>query len=229
LLNSLSVTPLVLFLLCLAFLGAAFGGYFKVREVQVVGTGVPVAQIVSAADVQGRNIFRVRGDGVVTRLQSVRQVVVTKVETDFPGKVVIYARMREQFAAWRRNGKLYVVDPNGTIIQQVTSTTLPIISGPAPGDSLGPGVVQSTRYALATLPAVPYGRISAIQFGPKHGMTIVGQAGWQAILGRGTPHKLDTRIAELAAVLRKEGPKAASLKIIDLRLKEPYATGLATP
>jgi hypothetical protein len=224
-----ALSPLLILLVCLAFIAAAFAGVFKVRDVQVVGSGLPASQIIAASQIQGKNIFRVRADGVVANLQSVTTVVVTKVETDFPNKVVIYARMRRPFAAWNRNGHLFVVDPSGTIIEEVTKTTLPIISGPAPGDSLGPGVVQATRYALSTLPSVPYGRISAFQFGPKHGMTIVGVSGWQAILGRGTPATLDTRIAELATVLHHERARDASLTIIDLRQKEPYARFSSTP
>lgn len=214
---------------CVAFLIAAIANVFTVRQVQVVGTGLPAQQLVTASDLTGKNIFRVRSDAVIVRLQSVRSVAVTEVDTQFPDTVIIHARLRQRFAAWQRGSSLLIVDPDGRVVDEVKSTTLPVIVGPAQGSSLGPGVVQAVRYAQATLPAAPYGKIARYEFGPIHGLTIVGQSGWRAIAGRGTPAQLDLRIATLAALLRRYGVRAASLSIVDLRQREPYARSNTAP
>lgn len=225
-----AIFPILGLLACLAFLVAAADNRFTVKQVQVVGTNLPAQQIIAASDVSGKNIFRVRAAAVIVRLQSVRQVAVTEVDTQFPDTVIIHAKLRQRFAAWQRGSQLYVVDPDGRVVAQVHATTLPIIIGPAQGDSLGPGVVQAVKYAQSILPAAPYGRIARYEFGPIHGLTIVGQSGWRAITGRGTPTQLDVRIATLAAFLRKSSARAATLKTIDLRQHEPYATtGASTP
>jgi hypothetical protein len=215
-----ALPPLLILLGCLALMGTAVGGVFKVKTVQVDGKGLPVGKIVAAADLSGRNIFRVRSDAVVAHLQAaVREIAVTEVDTEFPDRVVIHARMRQRFAAWQRGNRLFIVDPQGQIVDEVRSTKLPMIVGPAAGSPLTPGVVQAVGYARSTLPAVPAGRIARFEFGPRHGLTIVGQTGWRALIGRGSPQLLDTRIASLAALLKKH----PSLLFVDLRLKAPYA------
>jgi cell division septal protein FtsQ len=223
------VLPLLLFVACLLFLASAFGGMFTVRQVQVVGTGLPTSQIIAASGLQGKNIFRIRSDSVVARLQAVRQIVVSEVDTEFPDRVIIHARLRTRFAAWRRGSQLYIVDPQGNIVAPVATTTLPIIVGPAQGETLGPGVVQAVQYAQTVLPTAPYGHIATFEFGPKHGLTIIGVSGWHAIVGTGQPATLDMRIAELAAVLRKKGADAATLRLINLRQPEPYSIFAPVP
>lgn len=218
-----AVPTALLLLACMAFIAAAAAGYFQVRRVLVVGTGLPTGQIVVAANVQGRNIFRIRSDSVIDRVATVSQVVVTRVETRFPDTVVIRARVRERFAAWRRGSTLYIVDPDGRIVQRATSTTLPIVVSPADGTALGPGVVQAVRYAQTALPAAPSGAVAGYRFDRKRGLTVLGTSGWQAILGTGTPRALDMRIATLVAVLRQDPARAATLTFIDLRSSEPYA------
>lgn len=213
----------ILLLACVAFIAAAAAGYFQVRRVQVVGTHLPTRQVVAAANVQGRNIFRIRSDSVIDRVAAVSQIVVTQVETRFPDTVVIRARLRERFAAWRRGSTLYIVDPDGRIVQRATSTTLPVVLSAAEGTALGPGVVQAVRYAQTALPAAPSGAIASYQFDTKRGLTILGTSGWQAIVGAGTPRALDARIATLVAVLRQDPARAATLTFIDLRSSEPYA------
>jgi hypothetical protein len=215
---------LLILLVCLALTGAAVGGVFQVKTVQVVGRGLPVRTIVAAADLSGRNIFRVRSDAVVAHVQAaVREIAVTEVDTEFPDRVIIHARMRQRFAAWQRGGRLFIVDPQGQIVDEVRSTKLPVIVGPAAGSPLTPGVVQAVRYAESILPGAPAGRIARFEFGPLHGLTIVGQTGWRALIGRGSPQLLDTRIASLLAALLKKPARAQCLLFIDLRLRAPYA------
>jgi hypothetical protein len=218
-----ALPPILALLVCVGFLATAIGGVFQVHSVQVVGKGLPNQRIVAAAGLSGHNIFRVRSDAVIARLQSVREIAVTEVDTEFPDRVVIHARLRQRFAAWQRGPQLFIVDPQGQIVDQVKSTKLPVIVGPARGSPLSPGVVQAVRYARSTLPAAPAGHIARFEIGPLHGLTIVGQSGWRALIGRGSPQLLDTRIASLAAVLKKKAACAPSLIVIDLRQRTPYA------
>ncbi|HEY8685885.1 MAG TPA: hypothetical protein VIO57_09795, partial [Chloroflexota bacterium] len=59
------IPSIVALLLCLAALAAAFAGIFKVKTIQVVGSGLPQARILAVAGLSGANIFSVRSDEVV--------------------------------------------------------------------------------------------------------------------------------------------------------------------
>ncbi len=212
--------------LCLVALAAAFSGFFRVRHIDVVGSNLPVDRIIQASRVYDQNIFRIRSDQVVSRLSRVPEVTVERVETSFPDQVTIHARLRRAMVAWQSQGTLYLVDPQGNIIDRVKATTLPVIIGVnGSGDqpSLGPGVVQAVRYAVDLLPAAPGGGIAAFSFDHQAGLSIVGRPGWQAQIGAGDAQTLVQRIATLAAFLRKIGPRAQKLKSVDLRSSTPYA------
>jgi cell division septal protein FtsQ len=196
---------------------------FRVRQVQVVGTHLPVSEIVQAAGVSGRNIFTVRSDAVVEQVSTIPQIVVERVMTTFPDTVSIYARARIPMVGWRpTKGKLFLLDPNGMVIEAVRATTLPVIVGSAPGGRLGSGVVAAVRFAVEALRRVPNGAIALFRFGPRTGLVIVGRAGWRAELGRGTPQTLVNRVAALEALLRTIGNRP--LLYVDLRYRTPYAT-----
>jgi POTRA domain-containing FtsQ-type protein/cell division protein FtsQ len=224
-----ALPSLLALIACFAFVAAAIAGVFKVHQVRFVGANLPAAQIEAAANLDGRNIFRVRSDVVISQLQSVRQIAVTQVETEFPDTVVIHARLRQRFAAWQRGSQLLIVDPDGRVVDTVAHTTLPVIVGPPRGRTLGPGVVQAVRYAQTALSGAPHGRIARFEFGPLHGLTIVGVSGWRAIVGRGTPARLDMRIATLGAWLRRFPNNSTTGILIDLRHREPYSTSNPTP
>jgi hypothetical protein len=210
-------------LACLAFLGAAIAGTFRVRQVRVVGGNLPRDRIVQTAGVLGQNIFTVRSDRIVARLAQVRDIVVQRVDTTFPDTVTIYARPRTVLIAWQTGGNLYELDPDGRIVRQVKTTTLPVIVGTDTGGALGPGVVEAVRFAVETLPAAPDGAIATFQFKPTLGLTIVGKSGWTADVGTGSPQTLVNRIATLAAFLVKIHGQSRHFQFVDLRFRVPYA------
>lgn len=219
------IWPLLALLACMAGLAAAFAGIFTVRQIDVVGNNLPRSAISQAADVYGHNIFRVRSDAVVSRLGAIPQIVVQQVQTSFPDRVTIYARERIAMVAWQQaGGGLFLVDPDGRIITQVKTTTLPIIRGTAPGSKLGPGVVAAVRYAVRQLPLEPNGAIAGFHFDRGTGLTIAGQTGWIADVGSGSPRTLTNRVATLAGFLTSIRNRPQRLKSVDLRYRSPYAT-----
>lgn len=219
------VWPLLGFLACVAAIAAAVAGIFTVRQVDVVGNNVPRAEIAQAAGVAGRNIFTIRSDAVVARLGGIPQIVVQRVQTSFPDRVTIYARERLAMVAWQQpGGGLFLVDPDGRIITQVRATTLPIISGTAPGSGLGPGVVAAVRAAVQMLPSEPNGAIAGFRLAPGTGLTIAGKTGWTADIGQGSPQTLSNRIGTLAGFLASIRNRPQPLKFVDLRYRVPYAT-----
>lgn len=218
------IWPSLALLACVAGLGAAFAGVFTVRQIDVVGRNLPRTAIVQMADVSGHNIFRVRSDAIVARLEAIPQIVVQRVQTSFPDRVTIYARERLAMAAWRQaGGGLFLVDPNGRIITQVKTTTLPIITGTTPGSKLGPGVVAAVRYAVQQLPQEPNGTIAGFSFDRGTGLTITGRSGWTADVGTGSPQTLTNRVATLAGFLARIRNRPQQLKSVDLRYRSPYA------
>src|SRR5947209_9371576 len=124
-----AVIPVATLLLVLAALGAAVAGKFTVKRVDVVGANLPATAIVQRADVTGKNIFRVRSESVVERLQALPSVEVTRVETRFPDTITIYATVRHPYVAWRPANVTYLVDAAGTIIGRTIAPTLPLIVG----------------------------------------------------------------------------------------------------
>jgi cell division septal protein FtsQ len=217
------IPSIVALLLCLAAMAAAFAGIFKVRTVEVVGPGLPQARMLAVAGVTGANIFTVRSDAVVARLSTVREIVVTGVETSFPDRVIIHAQMRPSLVAWQTPNGLFVLDLDGRVIDRVVHTTLPIILGSDRSGGFGPGIVEAVRYAVQALPPAPNGAISTFRYDRKSGLTIQGRAGWHAIVGMGDPVALVRRIAELVAVLQKAPTLSEKLVTLDLRYAKPVA------
>jgi cell division septal protein FtsQ len=218
---------LTVFLLasCVAAIGSAGAGVFTVRRIQVVGQGVPVQAVSRAAGVRGTNVFSVRADSVVARLQSIRTIVVRRVDVSFPDTVTIFAQARVPMVAWRSpSGALYLLDPDGVIISSVQKTDLPIVQGTARGSTLGPGAVAAVRYAVHRLPRAANGAVAGFEYSHASGLTIRGRAGWTAVAGTGSPQTLANRIAVLAALLDSLRGKPRRLKYINLRQRSTYAT-----
>ena len=216
---------LLLLVACLGFLGAAAAGSFRVRRVEVVGHDLPRATIIRVAGVMGKNIFRVRSDAVVARLDAVRSIVVRRVDTAFPDTVTIYASARAPLVAWQQGRSLFELDADGRVIRQVRRTDLPVIIGADRTQRVvaAPDMVRAVRYAVQTLPAVPDGAIETFQLDGRSGLTIIGRTGWTAEIGTGTEQTLVNRVATLAAVLARMHSQARRLKYANLRYRVPYA------
>jgi cell division septal protein FtsQ len=206
-------------LACLAVLGASAAGVFRVRHVDVVGAGVPAGLVAQAAGVTGQNIFTVRSDQVVRRLQALPQIEVLRVDTSFPDRVTVHARLRTPVVGWQDRGPLYLVAGDGTVIGQARTTALPVILGAAPPD---PGLIEAVRQARLVLPSAPGGQVAAFRVLPGLGLTIVGRAGWTAEVGSGSAQTLVNRVVTLASILQKVGARSQRLKLVDLRYPEPY-------
>ncbi len=220
-----AATPSVLaLLLCLGLLAAIFDNVFKVKRIEIVGANLPQAQLVAASGVMGANIFRVRSDSVVARLSSLREIVVTGVHTALPDRVIIDAQARPAYAAWRTAQGLFRLDEDGNVIDRVSHTSLPVITGTVSNVSVGPGVIAAVRYAVQVVPAAPKGTIAGIRYGPKDGLTISGTAGWRAIVGTGSTTQLLNRVADLVGVLRAALRRSESLRSVDLRYPNPVGT-----
>jgi len=211
------------FLACAGLLAIAAAGLFRVKHVEVVGANVPVDTIVQAAGVTGQNVFSVRSDQVVARVSRIREIVVERVDTAFPDRVTIYATERTPAIAWLSGKSLYELDGNGSIIRQVGTTRLPVISGPEPRTPVGQGIVQGVRYAVHALAGVAEGSIARFRYDAGTGLSIDGRAGWTADVGNGTPQHVVDRIATLASLLANTRNRPGSLQFVDLRLSSVYA------
>jgi cell division protein FtsQ len=223
------LVPIVLLAGCLAALAAVGAGVFKVRTVEVRGANIPAAQIAAAAQVTGQNIFMVRTDDIIDRLDQLPAIEVTKVETAFPDRVIIYAQPRTPAIAWQTRDGIHLIDATGVDIGPVTRTRLPLVVGgdrPPSAD-----MVEAIQYAVSALPRAPGGTIAGFSLDPSTGLAVNAQAGWKAVLGRGTAQTLVKRVATLVALLRALVGKQPPV-YIDLRYREPYykvAGGTVTP
>lgn len=202
-------------LLAVAALGAILGGGFRVRSVEVQGSGLPVAAIVQTSSVVGDNLFTVRSDQVAARLARLPAITVVRVSTELPDRVVIVARRRAAVAAWQPPSGLELLAADGTPIGQVKSTKLPVVVG-----AVHPSAAQlaAVRYARHSLGA----KIAAYRIGPVFGLTIAGQDGWIARVGSGAPQTMVMRVATLGALLEKLARHGEHLVSVDLRYRNPY-------
>jgi hypothetical protein len=147
------------------------------------------------------------------------------VETSFPDRVMIRARLRRAMVAWQSRGGLYLVDPQGNLIDRVKSTTLPVITGVN-------GVVISPRLdpascrrcatrcnscrrrpvaespPLVTIIKPDYPSSVVLDGRPK--LALVMLKPWCSVSPRSRP-------------FRTIGPRAQKLKSVDLRSSTPYA------
>jgi cell division septal protein FtsQ len=212
--------------LSLAFLGAAVAGSFRVKHVVLVGAALPSDAVVQASDVLDQNIFSVQADAVVRRLGAVNQIAVRRVDISFPDTVTIYAQARQPAVGWRVGGSLFLLDRNGDLVGPAHATTLPTILGPDSGMRPPRPVVAAVVYAHQALVAAPHGTVAAYRYGPIHGLTIVGQSGWTAIVGRGSAQTLANRISTLIALLKSRQTQDHALISVDLRYR-PAAARLA--
>jgi len=193
---------------------ACLVGVFKVQTIQVVGAGLPAAAMADAAAVSGQNVFTVRSDLVIDRMASLPAVEVTRVETDFPDRVVIYARLREPAIAWQSAHGTLLIDRYGHVLGPATRSTLPLVSGPQPPDS---DTITAVKYALRLLPAAPDGAVAGFSLDRSTGLSIHGRSGWQAVLGSGTAQNLVIRIANLQVVLNTVARNGQRLATADMR------------
>lgn len=205
---------------CLAGLAAIAAGVFTVHQVDIVGKNLPTDTIVQTANVVGQNIFTVRSDEVVDRLDGIPSIQLTRVETSFPDRVTVYATPRQAVVGWRTATSLELVDRYGVVIGPSTTTTLPIIAGGRQAPD--PATVAAVLYATSSLPGVPSGAIAGFGLDAATGLSITGKSGWRAVVGAGSPQDLVTRVATLAALLTKLGSRAQQVSFVDLRYKEPY-------
>ncbi|HZS93595.1 MAG TPA: cell division protein FtsQ/DivIB [Chloroflexota bacterium] len=215
------LVPAALLILSLILLGACAGGLFRVRHVEVLGAGPDAGSVAAVAGVGGQNIFDVESDAVVRRVATIPSIAIRRVATNFPGQVVIYAQVRKAAIAWRDGKTLYRISPTGIVMNPIPRTSLPILTGPAPG-SIPEGVVAAVAYAARKLPALPDGAIALFHIRKTGALHIVGRAGWNANLGQGGTQKLVDRVATLAAYLRTLPGKQIPTTI-DMRFPDPVA------
>jgi cell division septal protein FtsQ len=217
------IASILLLLSCLAFLAAVLAGQFRVRHVDVIGAGAASDEVVQASDVVGENIFTVRSDRLISRLDAVPGIDVSRVDTSLPNRVTIYVRVRPAVIAWKRNGQLVEVDRLGEVLGQVKSSSLPLVTGSSLSGTLDAGTVMAVRYASQLLPAQPDGALSTMRYDPKVGLTLVARLGWTALIGKGSPQALVSRVATLASFLHSLHERGRLLTLVDLRNRPAYA------
>jgi cell division protein FtsQ len=210
-LGALAVSALVL--------AACLLGLFTVRTVQIVGKNLPAAAMIQAAGVTGQNIFTVRSDQVIDRLAAVSSVEVTRVQTAFPDRVVIYAQLRQPAVVWQSPQGKFLVDRYGHVIGPAASGGLPVVSANQAPDS---GTITAAGYALRLLPPAPDGAIAGLTIDSRTGLTIQGRSGWTAVIGRGDAQTLVNRIATLQALLGALAGRGQHLAYADMRYRGPY-------
>lgn len=217
----------------LLFLGAAVllifafaAPVFTVTNINVVGRGLPVRQIVDASEVQGRNVFTIRGASVATHLQRVPNILVTGVDLSLPSTVTIHALVRRPILGWRQKSILLLIDKYGRLIERTAATKLPIIHNNTPTTvGLGRYIPSSIEVAASYVRhALPGAGINGFSLDVKRGLILHSSQGWNADLGRPVGRGLVTRVAMLKEVISTTAQAGKRLIFVDLRSQAPYVS-----
>ncbi|HVZ99953.1 MAG TPA: cell division protein FtsQ/DivIB [Caulobacterales bacterium] len=164
---------------------------FGVEHIDVTGEGVAAARIAevrAAIAPQGAHSLLAMDPGSVkARVESLDWVAEAKVRRLWPSTLRVDVRRRQEFARWRENGVVSVIDANGERLlseRAVDHPNLPLIVGRGAGPKAEPLLI-----ALEQLPQVRAHTAAIVR---------VGDRRWNLELSSGTLVRLPEAQPELA-------------------------------
>jgi cell division protein FtsQ len=133
----------------LLYFAARESSLFAVRSVQVEGVRPPVARRIEAAlqPLEGKNLFKVRGDEVARLATALPYVAGATYDRAFPHTLRVRVELEEPVAVLRQGRHAWVVSRRGRVMKRITPrthTSLPRIwvgqsVDVSLGETVGPG------------------------------------------------------------------------------------------
>ena len=203
---------------------------FAIHEIQAVGDArLPLRQLEQQCACVGTNIFTVQVDTVRRRLAAIPMLIIDDVYGRLPNRLVVQAHYKQPDMIWRGQNGYFLVDAQGQVMARaVGRTTYPVVTLKR-GQRLELGQRMDTA-AMATvhdliryLPASLRGKISAFNYSPTSGVTIVRHKQWYATFGTLTGTVLQERIIIFQWMLSQRGKgRVPTFNYADLQYSRPY-------
>ncbi len=164
---------------------------FSIDHIDVTGEGVAPARISEVrqaiAPQEGRSLLSMDPGAVKARVESLDWVAEAKVRRLWPSTLRVDVRRRQEFARWRENGVVSVIDANGERLlseRAADHVNLPLVVGRGAGPKAEPLLLT-----LETLPQVRARTAALVR---------VGDRRWNLELTSGTLVRLPEAQPELA-------------------------------
>lgn len=217
------VIPFVIGVLVVVLIALYNMPMFRVSGVQVRGTSaVPAAQVLKAANLEGRHIFEVSDRMVADSLVSIPRIKRVAVDREPPNTIVLTIEERKPWAIWQAGTSKYIIDDEGVVLDVSTavSTTLPVLvygGGGAikPGARVQPEPVRLALQLDKALPERLKVRAKRFEYSENGGLLVITDAGWQARFG--TADDLEYKLAALQAIVEDARARKQTFSAVDLR------------
>ncbi len=192
---------------------------FFVYAIEVDGAALESAeQVYQASGLHEMSIFYVNRMTVADKVRAgLLAVEDADVSCALPARVQVKVQERLVAYQWRSGGYAYLVDEEGLVLgpDDGARQALPVIQdqddGPlAPGDRVDLGVVRTIQQLCALLPEA-----TVFQYSEATGVSLTGQQG--LVIHFGDDQNLQTKVANMKAMLREIASRGDSAQFIDVR------------
>ena len=196
----------------------ALSSGFEVKKVQIIGIQkTSQEEILKSLNLRPhQSMMSVNLSQGFFSLKRLKWIRSASIERHWPNGLIVRVNERDPWVLWKTDGKYYVIDTQGDIIEESSSKHYPqllILSG-----RKAPQAFPELETLFKSEPAL----VKQIK-----GAIYVGERRWDLVLAEGTQVKLpETKISEALSVLKRilENQTIAfkNIKSIDLRLHDRF-------
>ncbi len=198
----------------------------RVHEVQVVGTAsVDAAQVAQLAHLDGDSMFNLSLGETEARIEALPLVRSASAERRWPHTVRIQVTERAPWGYWRIGDATYVIDAEGVVLPDVQppegAPAINDLGGPVhllPGDRVDVDAATLAQKMLERVPQALALGVSALEYTPEAGLSLVTDAGYRVVLG--DSQNADYKLAVWQAVEKELGREAMAGHVLDLRFED---------
>jgi cell division protein FtsQ len=202
--------------------GVVSAGFFRVRNVEVVGAAnVSIDDIVHAADAEGRELFLVNLLAARRGVERVPGIKRAQVQRRWPRRVVVTVEERTPVAVWSTAGTAYAVDSEGIVLDFVPDPAMVTIhqtdgaGGLLAEDRVDGDAVNLALRLYDSLPASVGQRAARFEWSRRAGLEVTTDRGMRVRFGDGGD--IDYKLAVWRGILDQARRDKAVVTEIDLR------------
>ncbi|MSQ27681.1 MAG: FtsQ-type POTRA domain-containing protein [Dehalococcoidia bacterium] len=195
---------------------------FAVSEIEITGLHqLPQSRISERFDVHGANILALQTDDLRTAALKDPWVRSVGVQRRLPGKLSVAVTEREAAAVWQVQGRQFLIDRDGTILEETRNRTgLPVIrdqdgSLPTPGETRSAETVALARTLMEVVPNELGEKAVDFEYLSYGGLVVETDRGHRARFGDASDFQW--KLAIWKAVLKEADAQQMKATHIDLR------------
>ncbi|MCL5958047.1 MAG: FtsQ-type POTRA domain-containing protein [Chloroflexi bacterium] len=200
---------------------------YRVEAVELNGSiGLTAAEMEQITGVVGRNVFFVNTAKAAEIIRPLPYVRSVQVMDRWPNRVVVKIDERVPSVIWQVGETRYLVDDDGVVVGEASSSgdliTVRSASGVAqnPGDRVDPKALDTAQKLFLRVPRELGLPVTGLEYSPLTGITVLVNDGKSICFG--DSDKLDDKFAIFRSFVGG-GSNAAKWKYLDLRsVTKPY-------